>query len=232
MPSIKIATWNVEWMVAVFNGDWKQWDGTIHDSFAGKSLGGIKLDKIDDVPALCERIAGVIRAIDAKIIGIQEGPPLHEQMRFFVDEHLDGDYEVHSSNPNWQGIHALVHKSIADKVSSFAHDGEQTKSLRSAIPFYPWGTFAEADRKNHKFNRRPLVLTFQPAASKQLRMIVAHTKSKYSKLKTPQQWFDRDPEAIADALLVRQKLSAEIYRMREYVIADLASDVSAPTQRS
>ncbi len=228
MPSIKIATFNVEWMVSIFNGDWKQWDGTIRNSFAGKKLGGIKLDKIGDVPALCNRIAGVIREIDAKIIGIQEGPPLNAQMQFFVDEYLDGDYEVHSSNPNWQGIHALVHKSVASKVTAFEYKDDEVKRLRTQIPFYPWGTFGVDDQKKHKFNRVPLVLTFQPSASKRLRLLVVHTKSKYSKLKTPQQWFDRDAEAITDALLARQKLSAEIFRLREFILEDLASDMSAP----
>ncbi len=228
MPKVKIATFNVEWMVSVFGGDWKKWDGTIPDSFPGKSLGGIKLDPIADVPALCERIAGVIKAVDPQIIGIQEGPPLKEQMEFFADEYLDGDYVVHSSNPNWQGIHALVHKSVAKKVTSFAHDGPETALLRSQIPFYPWGTFGVEDQKKHKFNRRPLVLTFQPATDRRLRIVVVHTKSKYSKLKTPEQWANRDPEAITDALLARQKLSAEVVRLRQYLIQDLAPADDAP----
>lgn len=228
MPSVKIATFNVEWMVAVFSGKWKDWNGTIPDSFPGKSLGGIKLDAIADVPALCERIAGVIKTIDAQIIGIQEGPPLTAQMQHFVDKFLDGSYKIHSSNPNWQGIHALVHKSIASKVTSFSYDGDETALLRGPIPFYPWGTMGVDDRKKHKFNRIPLVLTFQPSASKKLRILVVHTKSKFSKLKKPQQWFDRDVEAITDALLARQKLSAEIYRLREFMLADLGSDDSPP----
>lgn len=228
MASIKIATFNVEWMVSLFNGDWNNWDGTIRNSFAGKSLGGIKLDKIADVPAVCERIAGVIKEVGAKIIGIQEGPPLNSQMQFFVDEFLNGNYEVHSSNPNWQGIHALVHKSIASKVTAFGYKDDEVKRLRSQIPFYPWGTFGVDEQKKHRFNRVPLVLTFQPSANKKLRLLVVHTKSKFSKLKNPQQWFDREVEAITDALLARQKLSAEIYRLREYILEDLASGTDAP----
>jgi hypothetical protein len=64
MPKVKIATFNVEWMVSVFAGDWNQWDGAIPDSFPGKHLGRIWLGPIEDVPALCERIAGAIKAID------------------------------------------------------------------------------------------------------------------------------------------------------------------------
>ena len=228
MAKIRIATFNVEWMVSLFGGIWNDWDGTIPDSFPGKSLGGIRLEPIDDVPALCQRIAGVIREIEAQVIGIQEGPPRNDQLQLFVDEFLDGDYEVHSSNPNWQCIHALVHKSVANKVTSFAHDGVETLQLRSQIPFYPWGTFGVDDQKRHKFNRRPLVLTFRPSANKRMRILVVHTKSKYSLLKRPEQWFNREPEAITDALLARQKLSAEVFRLRQFLVNTIESGADAP----
>lgn len=228
MPEIKIATWNIEWMISIFGGTWNQWDGTIPQTFPGGSFGGITLAKIDDVPALCDRIAGVINAVAPKILVVQEGPPLKAQMELFVKNFLNDDFVVHSSNPKSQCLHALVHKSIATKVTSFAHDGAETVDLRSAIKFYPWGKIAAADQKSHKFDRRPLVLTFQPTANKKLRIINVHTKSKFSKLKKPQQWIDREPDAINDALLVRQKLSAEIYRLREFAIADLGPGNSPP----
>ena len=41
MPKLKIATFNVEWMISVFGGVWKTWDGTIPATFPGKSLGGL-----------------------------------------------------------------------------------------------------------------------------------------------------------------------------------------------
>ncbi|QYO63099.1 endonuclease/exonuclease/phosphatase family protein [Leptolyngbya sp. 7M] len=228
MPELKIATWNIEWMLSLFGGTWNDWDGTMPQTFPGRSIGGIKLAKIEDVPALCSRIAGVIRAVDPKILMVQEGPPRKDQMELFVKEYLNNDFVVHSSNPKSQTLHALVHRSIANKVTSFAHDGAETLGLRSGINFYPWGKIAESDRKEHKFDRRPLVLTFKPSAKKTLRLINVHTKSKFSKLKTPQQWFDRIPEAINDALLVRQKLSAEIYRLREWAVADLGPGNNPP----
>jgi endonuclease/exonuclease/phosphatase family metal-dependent hydrolase len=228
MPQLKIATFNIEWMISIFGGAWTTWDGTIPATFPGKSLGGIRLAKIEDVPALCDRIAGVIKQVNPKILVVQEGPPRKDQMELFVKDFLDDDFVVHTSNSKSQTLHALVHKSIANKVTSFAHDGQEIVELKSPIPFYPWGEIAAASQKKHKFDRVPLVLTFQPTASKKLRIINVHTKSKFSKLKTPQQWFDREPEAIGDALLVRQKLSAEIYRLRQYVNSDLAPGNSPP----
>jgi endonuclease/exonuclease/phosphatase family metal-dependent hydrolase len=228
MAQLKIATFNIEWMISLFGGAWSQWDGTIPSTFPGKSLGGIRLAPIEDVPALCERIAGVIKAVDPKILAVQEGPPRKDQMELFVREHLDDDYVVHSSNARNQALHVLVHRSIANKVTSFAHDGPETTLLRSAIHFYPWGGIAVDERKSHKFDRRPLVLTFQPSAGKRLRIVNVHTKSKFSKLKLLQQWLDRDRDAIIDALLARQKLSAEVCRLREYVVRDLGPGNNPP----
>jgi len=225
MSELKIATFNIEWMVSIFNGRWTDWDGTIPDTFAGRRLGSIELDPIEDVPELCNRIAGVVSDIGAKILVIQEGPPRKDQMEFFVAEYLDDDYEVHTSNSRWQTLHALVHRSISSKVTSFTYNGDETLGLRRKVSFYPWGEIATP--KKHGFYRTPLVLTFRQNASTRLRIINVHTKSKYSKLKEPEQWENREKEAIDDALLARQKLSAEIAGLRAWISADLNSD-SAP----
>jgi hypothetical protein len=92
MPKLKIATFNVEWTISVFGGVWKTWDGTIPATFPGKSLGGIKLAPIEDVPSLCKRIASVIKVVDPDILGIQEGPPLKAQMELFVKQYLNSNY--------------------------------------------------------------------------------------------------------------------------------------------
>lgn len=220
MSELKLVTLNLEWMVSIFNGRWTDWDGTIPDTFAGRRLGSINLDPIEDVQDLCERIGGMILTLEPSILMIQEGPPRKDQMEFFVDEYLGGEFVVHTSNSRWQTLHALVHHSIASKVSSFAHDGPEIAELRKSIRFYPWGEIAEA--KTHKHYRTPLVLTFE-SSSKKLRLINVHTKSKYSKLKRPEQWENRDEEAITDALLARQKLSAEIANLRSFVSNDLTS---------
>ena len=64
MSQLKIASFNAEWMICIFGGTWKEWNGKIPKSFPGEKLGDIKLPKIDDVPDLCKRIAGVIQEIN------------------------------------------------------------------------------------------------------------------------------------------------------------------------
>lgn len=221
MANVKIATFNIEWMFSIFNGDWTDWDGTIPNAFSGKNLGPIKLEPVEDVKELCKRIADTISSTNALIIGVQEGPPLKEQMELFVRENLGDDYKVFVSNSRSQTIHALVHKSIADKVTARDPNSEEVKKLWNDIPFQPWGTIAREERRLQDFYRRPLMLTFAPEDGKELEILVVHTKSKISALKTAEQWAERDPDAVRDALLSRQKLTAEISRLREYVETQL-----------
>jgi len=102
-------------------------------------------------------------------------------------------------------------------VTAFSPNGTETAELRSEIPYYTWGGIAAAERQFHKFDRIPLVLTFHPEPGKDLTIIIVHTKSKYCKLKTPEQWKNRDREAILDALDARESLSAEIVCLRKYL---------------
>jgi hypothetical protein len=80
MAELKIATFNVEWMISIFGGLWNEWNGTIPDRFPKTKRGEIQLEAIEDVPALCKRIGGVIKKVDPDILAIQEGPPLKKQM--------------------------------------------------------------------------------------------------------------------------------------------------------
>ncbi|MBI4786091.1 MAG: hypothetical protein HY782_03475 [Chloroflexi bacterium] len=223
MPQIKIATFNAEWMALLFGGQWKTWQSpTIPLSFPGGSVAGVQHEPIGDVHALCRRIAGVIKQMRAKIIGIEEGPPLKEQMEAFVAQFLDGDYVVHHSNSRWQSITALVHKSVAAKVSAWQPQLPGLGKTWSGIPYYPWGLIGEEERKKHNLDRHPLVLSYKPKAGKELRIMVLHTKSKFSKLKTKQQWLARDREAVLDALNARAKLSAEVFRVRQFLDEQLS----------
>ncbi len=222
MSELKIATFNAEWMISIFGGLWKKWQSpTIPQTFPGKKIGGIQLEPIADVPALCERIAGVIRDVGAQIIGIEEAPPLMEQMQVFVQRFLNDEFVVHYSNANLQSICALVHRSISDAVTSLDPAGADTVAFRTPTPYYPWGAITQAEQKFHKFDRIPLILDFNSGAGKTLRIIVVHTKSKYSLLKTKEQWEQRDRPAVLDALNVREALSAEVMCLRQFLNVQL-----------
>lgn len=223
MPQIKVATFNAEWMVSIFGGLWNDWAAPdIPASFPGKHLGGIKLESIDDVPMLCKRIADVIDEMQADIIGIQEGPPLKEQMEAFVNRFLPNQYTVFHSNSRWQSITCLVKNSIAPKAMSWTPNLPGIPDPWSDMCYYPWGKIELADRKSHGFDRHPLLLSYKPNANIELNVMIVHTKSKYSLLKAKEQWDNRDEAAILDALSARAKLSAEAFRLREILNLQLA----------
>jgi hypothetical protein len=214
MSELKLATFNCEWMISIFNGDWNQWDGTIHQTFPGKQLGRIRLEAIDDVPALCERLVGTIQDLQADIIGIQEGPPRQVQMEYFVQQFLNDDYVVLSSNARSQAIHALVRRNIANRVTSQDPNSSSIRQLWDNIPFQPWGTVGRDEVRLQDYYRRPLMLTFEASPDVELELWILHTKSKISSL-SAQDWEARQRAAVLDAVLSRQKLSAEIFRLRE-----------------
>jgi endonuclease/exonuclease/phosphatase family metal-dependent hydrolase len=220
MPQLKIATFNVEWMVSVFGGQWKDWNGKIPASFPGQK-GPIRLAAIKDVPGLCQRIAGVITTIDPDVIGIEEGPPLLAQMQLFVKQFLGDRYHVYQSNEKRQSIFGLVRKALAGHITHEPYNSQALALLNGKFPFYPWLGFQVKDQKQHQFDRVPLVLKFRPTAQKELQIVVVHTKSKFSMLKTRKQWESREKEAVLSALDSRQKLSAEVGQLRKYVTAQL-----------
>lgn len=217
MPTLRVATWNIEWMVGLFNGRWKDWDGTIPPRFAGRTLGSIRLDPIADVPLLCDRIAGVIRALKPDVLAIQEGPPLKAQVEHFVARFLDDDFVVVGSNATWQSTYILVRRALAGGVAVVPAEAPGMAALTGSFFFYPWQGFRVADRRRHQFAREPVCVDLALPGGKRLAFVNVHLKSKFSKLKTMAQWEAREPEAMLDALDVRQKVSAEVAALRRYV---------------
>lgn len=225
MPQIKIATFNTEWMILLFGGQWSKWKSPeMPTSHAGGRVGyNPSTPKINDCDALAKRLALVIRNLNAHIIGLQEAPPLKEQVEVFVQRYLDNEYVVYHSNSDWQSVSSLVHKSVADQVSAWTPALPNLGDMWKNIPYYPWGAIAPEQRDMHSMKRKPLMLTFTPALGKSLHLMVIHTKSKISKL-TASKWAKRDPEAVADALDARIKLSCEVMRTRMFLDKLLESE--------
>jgi len=132
MASLKLCTYNLEWMRSFFgakkDADWLA-EPDIPASFPGKTRGGIKLSPIEDVHGLCKRIADGVRAVDPDVLFIQEGPPLQEQMELFVDTFLDDAYVVHRSNRADQAIHALVRRELSTEVQPWLPDSSTPQQL-------------------------------------------------------------------------------------------------------
>ncbi len=217
MPTLRVATWNIEWMASLFGGRWKDWDGTIPARFGGRTLGSIRLDPIEDVPGVCARIAGVIRRIRPDVLAVQEGPPLASQLALFVSRFLDDEYVVIGSNATWQSAYILVRRSLSGGISVVPDTAPGMEALRGRLFYYPWQGFRPADRRTHRFARQPVCVDLALPGGRRVAFVNVHLKSKFSKLKTMAQWEAREPEAVLDALDVRQKVSAEVAALRRYV---------------
>lgn len=229
MAQLKICTYNLEWMTSFFgarkDADWLA-NPEIPASFPGKTSGssGIRLSSIADVQGLCRRIASGIEAIDPDVLFIEEGPPLQEQMELFVSTFLSDEYVSYRSNRTDQAIHALVRRSFASDIKPWLPDSSTPQMLWRNVPFYPWGAIAGTDRKSHSLARYPLLLRARLASGQDLMLGGVHTKSKFSLLKTKKQWNDRanNPAPVLDALSSRQKLSAEVARLRSVLTSIVA----------
>lgn len=223
MARLKIASFNVEWLVLAFGSA----SGTaIVDRFPGGSVGGVRHPAIDDVRDMCRRVAGVVRALKAKIIALQEAPPHAAQLEAFVAEFLEGDYQVLHSNARPQAISVLVHKSLAGKVETWMPPGVTASALWNGMAVYDWGAIDQPRR--HDFFRRPLMLKVTPKPGVSFVLMVVHTKSKFSKLRSRQQWEKRDEAAVRDAIAARRDLSAEALRLREVMEDHLANPDHSP----
>lgn len=216
MSQVKIAAFNVEWMVNLFKSKTEFWPMESKSKGLGR--------KPKNVPMVCKRIAGVIEDMKADIIGIVEGPPEKEQMELFVNQYLAGNYKVYSMYSGCQSNHALVRKGLNLNVQQVPQTHEIYKHLSRKVEYYRWDEVKKVSIE--KFTRMPVVLKVTHGG-KSVEIMVFHTKSKISKLKRKKQYTKRDKEAIVDALRSRQKLSAEVAAVRRYLTHAILSKRAA-----
>lgn len=207
---IKIATFNVEWMVNLFKPKKPELLTRQNKHTAG--LGA----KPKDPQGVANRIAAVIKAVDADILGICEGPPLKAQMQRFVKEKLGNDYRVYSMEDGSQSIHALVHKRLNSgiAITQLPRNDKVYDRLRTVRAFYKFGNVK--DPQKGRFTRLPVMLRLE-RKGKTTEIMVVHTKSKISDLMKASQWEKREKNAVISAILSRQKLSVEMNVIRKYI---------------
>ncbi|GAB4568256.1 MAG: endonuclease/exonuclease/phosphatase family protein [Anaerolineae bacterium] len=220
---MKIATWNIEWMNNWFVG---------HGQVAFRERyepRGRPDDAIDDVDDLCTRVAQVIRALDADVLCIQEGPSDIREMQLFVSTYL-ADAFGQSEYDVWGGIDGGAQKIyILTRRDGALQDPHEPVDALTRHLGDPWLCDIEgtATLASYEFTRRPVVIegTYE---GQPLRVISLHTKSKYvhngaSLWSNP----DRRPEFIQEALKHRRRISAESMRVRRYLDDLLAQDPHA-----
>lgn len=207
MPNLRIATYNIEWMNNLFvKGEAKL------RTKPGKGMGRFP----NDPEKVADRIAGVIRGVDAHIIGVQEGPAKLNQIQFFCDEFLHGRYKVSGNESGSQSIYALVRDDCPVKVTSYDAGSVYYRRLARPVLFQPWGEVNKA--KKYSMARFPALLRISRADDKDpIHVVVAHTKSQFTQGFTKAKFEAREPEAMREAILSRQKLSADVAALRRHI---------------
>ena len=216
---IKIATFNVEWMVNLFKPGKPD---LLKKHFPGTAGLG---SKPKDPQGVADRIAAVIREVDPDILGICEGPPLKTQLERFVKDKLNDDFTVYSMPDGTQSVHALVHKRLKKHmtISQLPASDKVFERLRTTRPFFK---FSDVKKElKGRFTRLPVVLRLD-SGGKTTEIMIVHTKSKFSALKSPKQWVNKDRAAVIDAIYARQKLSIEMNVIRKYIAHRIMSQAA------
>ena len=213
---IKIATFNVEWMVNLFKNG-KPALLTRHN----KNSPGLGA-KPKDPQGVADRIASVITDLDADIVGICEGPPQKAQMETFVREKLADEYSVYSMEDGAQSVHTLVHNRLGDAVelSQLPASDKVYERLRHVRNYHKFGSVKIPHKA--RFTRLPVILRLK-RRGEITEIMVVHTKSKISQLKRARDWEKKTSTAVIDAINSRQKLSIEMNVIRKYIAHRLHS---------
>jgi hypothetical protein len=208
---LKISTFNIEWMNRWFEG------GSV-DAFKQTMSDGSSVDQV------CQRVKGVIEAIDPDILGIQEGPSSEGEMDLFINKYLTDKNGV----PRYKFIQSIDGRS--QKIYQLYKPEKFTDVTAydyvNGTRYVKWQVDIDGDGQlnDYEFTRTPLEVTYT-IDDKMLTVIAMHTKSKY--IHDGQSlWGNTDTrlDFVLQALQARRRISAEAMRTREAIDDILISD--------
>lgn len=214
---MKVVTWNIEWMNRWFKGNSSPEWGSKRIQDDGREVGAFTSD---EAKIQAQKAANVIKAMNADIVCIQEGPSSKEEMELFVNDFLKNDSNdplfdfLPATDGGSQKLYCLRRVGGDCVTIDFAND-ERTNDLAEV-----WDADVNGDMylESYDFTRLPLVINASSSNGAVIRIVVLHTKSKYVrdgeiKWNSPA----RKQEFIVDALMARRRISAEGFRIRSYL---------------
>ena len=223
MASVKIVTWNAEWMTRMFESN--------SDKLLSSHVKGRV--NIPDVNAWANKKAQYIKQLDPDILGIQEGPILTSQMKKFVSTYLQDTtggsmYDVvrapngpkFGSYMDRQYVYLLIKKEQNFQVTSLSTNSLVKKTMYKKWPVNYWG---QIKSQEHEFWRRPLVADVKLKQNREIRFVITHMKSLI--LQKSENWYKKNKQKyIKKAMTSRIKLSTEAWKMRQYIDEVLKQD--------
>lgn len=208
--------WNIEWM-----NRWFESDGRTVAFKPSSEVGGV-----NNLQGLATRAATVIQSLTPDVLLLQEGPSQRAELRLFVDNFLDGDFEILGpAGKGQQKLYALIKKGGA--ITQFTRVHEAYGIDFSDV--YDVDIDGDLIPDEYRFTRPPLVFSAlaptSGGAEREILFMNLHTKSKYVH-NGARLWRDpnRRQEFIKLAVKARRRISAEAMRVREFLNAYLEPD--------
>jgi hypothetical protein len=214
---MRIMNWNIEHMNSWWTSDAPP---QLRDSYDGSLIS----PAIANVPDLAARVANVIRGVDPDVITIQEGAGAAELDQFFntmVDDTGTRPWQLRVG----KGAQALAVAARLDRnVVTEMHDGPDIVADIDLTADYQVDIEREEDPAldpeldDSHFARKPQPVIVRAHGADVL-ILNNHLKSKFVN-RGEERWLAGGEERrdfIRDALVARRRISAEAYRIREYL---------------
>ncbi|OAJ76149.1 endonuclease [Brevibacillus sp. SKDU10] len=208
MPTIRLASFNIEWM-----NDWFTKDSepvAFRPTFRRE-------DHTSNTDETARRAADTIREIDPDILAIQEGPSRPAELELFIQQYLSNNgvpiYKFILSDSGNEQRPAILYKPNAVNSLRVAPSADITSLTDGWLADVNGHEFLET----YKFTRLPLVINIQ-IEDDSLQLIVLHTKSSFVN-KGRELWENcaTRQNYVHEALRNRRRNSTEAMRVRQYV---------------
>lgn len=217
---MRIVNWNIEWM-----NDWFVGGGNV--AFREDNL----RKGITDVPALCTRVAKIVKGLNPDVLTIQEGPSDIREMALFVEKYFTDNqgeslFDIFiGMDGGAQKIYALIRKEGEFKDPVLPTD-DLTLSLQDPFEVDISGDY---QLEGYEFTRLPLVVEGVIGdENSKMRIVILHTKSKY--VHNGRALWDKQEtrmQFVVAAMKNRRRISAEAMRVRQYLDELLKSNQDA-----
>lgn len=213
---MRVVDWNIEHMNSWFVPNSDPSSPALRSSFSSGGFGG---GPINNVPALAQRVANVLLALDPDVICIQEGAG-EDEVALFLNQFLPlpgGDTWTVLGGAG--GAQKLIIAVRTDRDVASAVIADNSGMIVQLDADYPADTDGDGVLETDtSFARVPLVADVV-ANGNNIRIINCHFKSKF--VSNGERLFNGTQaerlEFIRAALVNRRRISAEAFRVRSYL---------------
>ena len=208
---MRLVDWNIEHMNSWFVANNDPNSPALRQSSTGR--GG----RIDDVPALAQRCANVLQALDPDVINIQESAGADEVALFLQQFMPTANWTVIEGSG---GAQKLVVAARLDRVVSAVAEAPVPAGVINLNDDYEADTDGDSVVETDTgFARPPLVVDITAHNNQTFKLINCHLKSKF--IRNGERLFNGSQaerlEFIRGALINRRRISAEAFRVRTYL---------------